>query len=238
MNWLDKYILNRADNIRKKQEAAKKAEDIIKTEISAKRKNIRERLQNIVKFYANELDKQPTHINVDDEVVLNIYNLVKYARNGWDGGPSSLAKLIKDKEAITGVPEFVIKDIYVDFSLSNERIENYIDSIDDRTVDFVFKQIDNSLESLYKTYCSKRESNPCFDLFGLYKTATFTSSYKFQPNWGLNVNSFLKKDSPAGKQTIKIYHRQLKESAIRKKISDYAKETEEMIKKASQKYPV
>lgn len=238
MNWLDKYILKRASAIRERQKAERAAEDLKQSNRQEKINELRKRLTDIVNLRAEELEQIPCHIKEGDNCYLNIYSLTCEGRNGWDGGPASLLNFITQKETLDKMPVFAITRVYVDASLAMERIDNFIDSCDDYVLGVYFDQTVKNLESAYREWCFTKKTQQDFcDILGLYKSADFSSSCVFQPKWGLNVNSFLKVNSPAGKETAKIYRRQLKIDKLSTSILAYREETDKMINQASLDFP-
>lgn len=225
MSLINKWILNRAEKIKKKQELIEKE----KTEKRQERYNLlkehktklRVEIEKNLHEESNKYNEEPTHINVEDDAILNIYSMGREGYNGWDGGVGSLLSNIPKEEETKPVTLKITK-IYVDHSLSNEIIDNFFDNHSDEwlyekiTVDNVFKFFVNwrtvklndvSTKKLY----DKRK------ILGLYKTAHFEYDGSFKPKWGLNIDCFLKKGTPEYDRTYVIWE---KEIDIKKKLQD------------------
>lgn len=201
--------------------------------------SITNRLHQIVDEHIEVLEKTACHIKVGDKVVLNIYELLHHNINGWDGGSTMLLTYIIQNEDLTKLPVFNVESIYVDKSLAYEKIDSYVRQLDYEILEFLTKQSNDTIKLGYFKYNLRgREHLKYANNFGLYKTAMFSSTYVFQPRWGLNVNSFLEFTTPAAKTARKIYKMHLKKSAMWKKHADFTTKIEENLKQAKLDYPV
>jgi hypothetical protein len=198
--------------------------------------SLTKRLTDIVNSYAEDLEKSKCHLKVGDEATLNIYDFDRPTRNGWDGGPTMLLNYIAQKEEMPEMPVFKIESIYVDKSLAFEKIENFLKNIDDYELNVYAMQNNHALEIAYSAYLNSRDQSAVFSKFGLYKTAMFSSPYKFQPSWGLNVYAFLVLGTPAAKSTQDIYRMYMKRAAMWKEHNDFSNEIEAILKQANLDY--
>jgi hypothetical protein len=196
-------------------------------------RSLSKRLKEIVDSYAEDLKKATCHIKVGDDVTLNIYDFERPASNGWDGGPNMLLGYIAQKEDLLEMPILKIESIYVDKSLAHEKIDNFLSNLDDHQLNVCAMQNSISLEVAYSNYLGSREVSNVFGKFGLYRTARFSSPYKFQPSWGLNVNAFLVLGAPAALRTQEIYSMILKRTHMWKEHNEFSKEVDLFIKQSS-----
>jgi hypothetical protein len=199
--------------------------------------SLNKRLTDIVNSYAEDLEKSKCHLKVGDEATLNIYDFDRPTRNGWDGGPNMLLGYITQKEELPDMPVFKIESIYVDKSLAFEKIENFLKNIDDYELNVYAMQNNHALEIAYSAYLGSREVSAVFGKFGLYKTAKFSSTYKFQPSWGLNVNAFLVLGTPAAIRTQEIYRMITKRHNMWKEHNEFSKEVDLFIKQSTLDFP-
>lgn len=195
--------------------------------------SLSKRLKEIVDSYAEDLEKANCHIKVGDDVTLNIYDFERPARNGWDGGPDMLLGYIKQKEDLIEMPTFKIESIYVDKSLAHEKIDNFLNNIDDYQLNVYAMQNNHALEITYSNYLGSREQSNIFGKFSLYRTAKFSSPYKFQPSWGLNVNAFIVLGTPAALRTQEIYSMIVKRTHMWKEHNEFSKEVDTFIKQST-----
>ena len=195
--------------------------------------SLSKRLKEIIDSYAEDLEKANCHIKVGDDVTLNIYDFERPTRNGWDGGPNMLLGYIIQKEDLVEIPTFKIESIYVDKSLAHEKIDNFLSNLDDHQLNVYAMQNNHSLEIAYSNYLHGRDQSKCFGRFGLYRTAMFSSPYKFQPSWGLNVNAWLVLGTPAALRTQEIYSMISKRTHMWKEHNEYSKEVDTFIKQSS-----
>jgi hypothetical protein len=196
-------------------------------------RSLDKRLKEIIDSYAEDLEKANCHIKVGDDVTLNIYDFERPTRNGWDGGPNMLLGYIIQKEDLVEIPTFKIESIYVDKSLAHEKIDNFLSNLDDHQLNVYAKQNSHSLEIAYSNYLGSREVSNVFGKFGLYRTAKFSSPYKFQPSWGLNVNAWLVLGTPAALRTQEIYSMISKRTQMWKEHNEFSKEVDTFIKQSS-----
>lgn len=194
------------------------------------------RLRAIVDTYATDLEKSKCHLKVGSNVTLNIYDFDRPTRNGWDGGPTMLLNFIKQKEELDEIPTFKIESIYVDKSLAYEKIDNFLNNLEDYKIDDYTRHGNHTLEIIYLDYLNGKDQSPVFGKFGLYKTAMFSSTYKFQPSWGLNVNAFLVIGTPAAKRTQEIYRMYEKRTALWNKHNELSNEIEALLKQSKLDY--
>jgi hypothetical protein len=195
--------------------------------------SLSKRLKEIIDRHAEDLEKSNCHIKVGDDVTLNVYDFERPTRNGWDGGPSMLLSYIIQKEDLIEIPTFKIESIYVDKSLAHEKIDNFLSNLDDYQLNVCAMQNNISLEVAYSNYLGSREVSNVFGKFGLYRTAKFSSPYKFQPSWGLNVNAWLVLGTPAALRTQEIYAMQAKRTHMWKEHNEFSKEVDLFIKQSS-----
>ena len=214
MMGFKKLILFLAEKIKQKERLKKEGSEKKWKYDSYIRKSKMEEATKILSKYLEEkieeLEKTECHIKVGDKAILNIYELgEKKCNNGWDGGPRMLESYLKDKSkpAI-----FTITEVHVDSSLAYERIEKFIYKNDvficsgDFTPESMIKLYENYINSGLLSY----SESEIFNKYGLYKTARFKSEDPFQPNWGLNVNSFIPENNILYSQTHKIWKKDIK----------------------------
>ena len=195
--------------------------------------SLSKRLKEIIDSYAEDLEKANCHIKVGDDVTLNVYDFERPTRNGWDGGPNMLLGYITQKEELLGMPILKIESIYVDKSLAHEKIDNFLNNLEDYQINEYVVQGNHTLEITYSTYLGRKEMSNVFGKFGLYRTAKFSSPYKFQPSWGLNVNAFLVIGTPSALRTQEIYAMQAKRTHMWKEHNEFSKEVDAFIKQSS-----
>lgn len=226
---LKKFILARATAIQNK-EALKLAE---KTEKAKKESELRQEayladrkvLQNgirvlheVIDARARTMENIPCHVKAGDTAILNIYSLGYSGSNSWDGGPQAFLSCITDKQEIDSPVIVQITEVYVDKSLAYDKIEHFIE----REMNFNdLKTADDAyIRNCYQKYVGASNNTDYF----LYKTAKFNNNTTFQPQWGLNVKSFIPKSSPDFKKTYDIWREEIelawRNAELRKKLQE------------------
>jgi len=209
-NLIQRFILKKAEEIKKtekeKQELeARKLKDSWELR-SNKKKKIEEVIRKHLSTIGDSLKSSPDHIAKGDEAILNIYSLAGIkSYNSWDGGPRSyIVNCGNDLPVIV-----LIEKIVIDYSLANERLENWIDQLTDDQLDDTSRISESEIISRYTLWSNRRYTDSSvlgYWNFGIYKTAKFSNvSHEFKPQWGLHIGSFLKLDSPEGKTTREIW---------------------------------
>jgi hypothetical protein len=228
MNIIDRYILRKAEKIKLKKKIKKLEENLKQEKFWEELREVRKEASNKIEEEfdrrAEEMMLLPKHVNIGDKVILNKYNIGYYPNNGWDGGPTSYITNCGDKSPVT----LRLTDIYVDFSLANDRLEKWIE---DRSIDYLNLDAKTLIHD-YSVYYNKKYNDIDsigFGNLGLYLTAKFEPvSHKFAPIWGLNLASFLKLDSEEGQRTLILWK---EEEFLEKKIKDIELERTELIKR-------
>lgn len=230
MNFFYKFLIQKADKI-KAAEKLKQHSDSVKQheswkELSLLRKEAFEKIKEKLTKITSEMMQLPTHVNVGDEVILNVYSIGGDPYNGWDGGPNSYIKNCGDRSPVI----LRITDISVDCSLANDRIENWIEkqSIEYLKCGLYYDSLIRDYEQFYNRTFSDKVSLG-FGVLGLYLSANFEPvSHKFKPIWGLNIGSFLKLNSEEGQKTLDVWN---EEEEIKKKIKSLDEEKEKLTKR-------
>ena len=102
MNIINKWILNRAEKIKKVQDEIKKQElsskenyDLI---LKSHKKLLQSSIEEMINDFAKEYESNPEHIQVGDSAIMNYYSIGREGRNGWDEGVRSLLEQIPQEE--------------------------------------------------------------------------------------------------------------------------------------------
>ena len=142
-------------------------------------------------------------IKEGDEVVLNIYDLLKKShQNGWDGGLSSFLRSLKDDypEPITAT----ITSVYTDTSLLSEKLDKIVEGMSDDEL------VVTDVASVIRFKIG--ENLPA------YRTAKFIPITKFRPQWGLNIYCFLKLGTDEANLTIDLWNKEIERAERRKQL--------------------
>lgn len=244
MNIINKWILNRAEKIKKVQDEIKKQElkskedyDLI---LKSHKKLLKSSIEEMINDFAKEYESNPEHIQVGDGAIMNNYSIGREGRNGWDGGVRSLLEHIPQEERTKPVTVKITK-LYVDLSLSDEYVDKFFNEFNEsflyrnitvETVKQFFIQwrrnITNDVSSV-KVYTDR-------ELIGMYKTAHFDYDGSFKPKWGLNINSFLKEGTPEYDRTYEIWAREIDINIKREELNQKLKELDDEKKQIDEEY--
>jgi hypothetical protein len=244
MNIINKWILNRAEKIKKVQDEIKKQEfkskenyDLI---LKSHKKLLQSSIEEMINDFAKEYESNPEHIQVGDGAIMNYYSIGGEGRNGWDGGVRSLLEQIPQEERTKPVTVKITK-LYVDFSLSEEYVYRFFNEFNElflyrnitvETVKQLFIQwrrnITNDISSV-KVYTDR-------ELIGLYKTAHFDYDGSFKPKWGLNIDSFIKEGTPEYDSTYELWTREIDINIKREELNQKLKELDDEKKQIDEKY--
>ena len=209
MNYLNKFILNRAAKIQKPQKAK---EGIFLLQNLQKNEYEKRRKKEVYDLLVGELNKEievfktkEWHIKPNSKAILNIYNFERKSDNGWDSGAVSLINVLRDKHYDILKPIVVsILDVYIDTSYAILQIENYIENTS--TDKFELNDFRTN-KDIILNFQRNLNINKNFQIgnFGLYVAAHFEyindGLMIFKPQWGLNINSFLDISSDAAIKT-------------------------------------
>lgn len=241
MSVFNNWILTRAEKIKSKQEAKRKAEQDahqkqyeINRKIVAQAKDILYRsLEPIIK----SLSESPCHIKEGDVAILNRYCMVHpNAQNGWDGGPNTFLNHCHEDDRNTPI-KCDILSIHVDTSFAHEKIDKWIDN---RSYENLQGLIDSgSLVTAYQTWFKHYTPQNMLwkEHFGLYKTAMFKAHFtKFNPSWGLNVGSFLEIHTPEAKETNEIWLEEISLDLARKHLKEQTDKIDARKREIDEKY--
>lgn len=244
MNIINKWILNRAEKIKKAQDEYEKQElkskenyDLI---LKSHKKLLQSSIEEMINDFAKEYESNPEHIQVGDSAIMNYYSIGREGRNGWDGGVRSLLEQIPQEERTKPVTVKITK-LYVDFSLSEEYVYRFFNEFNEsflyrnitvETVKQLFIQwrrnITNDISSV-KVYTDR-------ELIGLYKTAHFDYDGSFKPKWGLNIDSFIKEGIPEYDSTYELWTREIDINIKREELNQKLKELDDEKKQIDEKY--
>ena len=244
MNIINKWILNKAEKIKKVQDEIKKQElkskedyDLI---LKSHKKLLKSSIEEMINDFAKEYESNPEHIQVGDGAIMNNYSIGREGRNGWDGGVRSLLEHIPQEERTKPVTVKITK-LYVDISLSDEYVDKFFNEFNEsflyrnitvETVKQFFIQwrrnITNDVSSV-KVYTDR-------ELIGIYKTAHFDYDGSFKPKWGLNINSFLKEGTPEYDRTYEIWTREIDINIQRDELNRKLKELDDEKKQIDKEY--
>lgn len=227
MNFIDKLIVNRANSIKQKEER-KKAElkekeqknyearlELLESDKLFRRGCVDKINIELEKIIQHELEKKDSlQIKAGDEAVVNIYNLAKDSRNGWDGGAGVYSDFIPKDNKLQGV-KVKITEVYLDRSFADELVDRFLNKY---TVQELKKMTYNG-SMVWQSFCdftSSRSDSSIFGRFGFYWAAKFQTRIPFQPQWGLNINSFFVKGEKGYDETIEIVKLEIKREKIQK----------------------
>lgn len=221
MGIFNKWILAKAEKIKAKNEAIARSErEKLHKEYVVRRdliNSVKSKLNSFIQDRAKEYDESfPCELQVGDRAIINYYSFRKSGNNGWDGGPGALLNNIP-KEELTKPVIVKITKIYVDRSLADERIDKFINDSGEPALRNALEY--QTLEKLYKNWCSKYRSSIIGDIFGLYRTAHFEYDGSFKPNWGLNTDCFISDRYPEFQETFDIWQTELDLTAELAKIN-------------------
>jgi hypothetical protein len=229
MNIFEKHIVNWALKIQDSKEAQRhmiNKKDVdkwkeVKEKINKLESEIYQWYDEYIKtFDINEYYKLRTGVDLDfaegDIVILNKYGLRMDSNNPWDVGAKLLLRRGGYDYDKNPAPLFCkITKIYVDKSYLIELVDKFFDSYNYDEI----LSLNNNIVNIYNVWLEKRGrdhtkyshrpidySNSIFEYNCLYVGATFeTINYDFQPNWGLNIFSFLNSTSEEGKLTTETW---------------------------------
>jgi hypothetical protein len=244
MNIINKWILNRAEKIKKSQDEIEKQELKTKQDYNLVLKSYKNLLKSSIKEmindFAKEYESNPEHIEVGDGAIMNYFSIGREGRNGWDGGVSSLLNHIPQQERTKPVTVKITK-LYVDHSLSDEYIDRFFVNHSDEwlhkniTVESVKKFFIQWRRTITNDVSSKKVYTDR-ELIGLYKTAHFDYDGSFKPKWGLNINSFLKEGTPEYYKTYEMWAREIVINIQREEVNQKLKELNDEMKKIDEEY--
>jgi hypothetical protein len=256
MSIISKWILKKAEAIKKKQEAeeaAKKAAELTEQqEYRSQLRSLRDYLENVIKEYAKAKESEPCHIKTGDRVVLNIYSLGEVDPiNGWDGGPLAMSKYLKEPTTM------IITDVYVDTSYAFELIDRFFNNnafvhkngnlflVRGTMVRNRYRETEqligtmNAWQIFYEWMKRRKDmfgGISAGDSTGLYKTARFDYDGDFKPSWGLNVYSFLKEGTPEFDETLRVWSREVAIEAEMKRLAEESQKLQQEKREISKKY--
>jgi hypothetical protein len=128
MNIINKWILNKAEKIKKSQDEIKKQELKSKQDyelvLKSHKNLLKSSIKEMINDFAKEYESNPEHIEVGDNAIMNYFSIGREGRNGWDGGVSSLLNHIPQQERTSPVTVKITK-LYVDHSHSDEYIDRF-----------------------------------------------------------------------------------------------------------------
>lgn len=227
MNFIDRLIISRANSIKQKEER-KKAE--LKEKEQKDRESRLELLESEKLFRRGCVDKinielekvigvkmkeqKNLRIKAGDEAVVNIYNLAKDSRNGWDGGAGVYLDFIPKDNKLQGV-KVKITEVYLDRSFTDELVDRFLDKYTTQEL----KKITYNGSMAWHGFCEftkGRAGDSMFGRFGFYWAAKFQTRIPFQPKWGLNINSFFAKGEKGYDETIELVKLEDKKEKIQK----------------------
>ena len=179
----------------------------------------------IANFDINKYYKSKSNHNLDFEVgsvvIPNIFDLRFSSTNKWDGGINSLltsggAEMVSYKHNIAEtIRSFYCKitDIVVERTFVDDLVNNFLN-----TYDFQESKLnEKNIIDFYRKNILNFSSNKIFDHDGLYVSVFFdTLNFEFNPEWSLNVFSFLNLESQDGYATLKKWNEAY---SIRQKIN-------------------
>ena len=226
---------------RNRQEYQKR-EELYKEVRGILRDRLRDEAKNYMKWHK-------PHIAIGDRVILNKYELDYKNRNEWDSGVGAILSSLQN----IGSPIYAkITDVYVTYSLANERIDRFIDNQSDADLR---RMIDNhgqfdGLWSRFRDKMEERNKNEYSGIFqkhtGLYIEAAFELEFidpsivkygdSFKPSWGLNTGSFLKDDSPSGIKTKELWMEEISINFALTEVNKRKAQLEDQLTKHSYKY--
>lgn len=226
MNFINNWIVNRAEKIKAEKEAKiKNSQEEQAKQYEKQREIIREAnkaLRISLQPFIDKMESEPCHIKPSDVAVLNRYAMIhKDAINGWDGGPNAFIGHCHNDDRNTPIMVDILS-IYVDTSLAYERIEKWVDNQSIIKLQSLLKN-PGSLFAEYYTHATRMTPKDYTfgETYGLYKTAMFKAHFtKFNPNWGLNVGSFLECNTPEAKETIEIWREEISLDFARKQLKE------------------
>jgi hypothetical protein len=237
MGIFDKWALKRVEKIKQKEiEAQQKIE-----KNNANHKVHRDVIDMVIRNYIQELievhEKEPVHIKVGDRAIMNYYSIKYPARNGWDGGVSSLLNNIPQEERTAPVT-VIITRIYVDTSYADELIDRFFQNHANEWLYHNVK-IERALD-FYLSWLKRTRLNHCgsdsIKLAGLYKTATFNYEGSFQPKWGLNVFSFHPEGTPEYTKTYELWAKEIEINLKRAELNAKLKQLNDEMKQIDEEY--
>jgi hypothetical protein len=244
MNIINKWILNRAEKIKKVQDEIKKQElsskenyDLI---LKSHKKLLKSSIEEMINDFAKEYESNPEHIQVGDGAIMNNYSIGREGRNGWDGGVLLLLKHIPKEERTKPVTVKITK-LYVDLSLSHEYVDGFFNEFNES---FLYRNITVERVKQFFIQWRRNVTNDVpgkkvytdRELIGLYKTAHFDYDGSFKPKWGLSINSFLKEGTPEYDTTYEIWTREIDINIKREELNQKLKELDDEKKQIDEKY--
>ena len=227
MNFIDRLIVSRANSIKQKEERRKSElkekeqkdkEDrleLLESDRLFLRKcvdNINTELEKVIEYKMKE--QEGLQIKAGDEAVVNIYNLAKDSRNGWDGGAGVYSDFIPKDNKLQGV-KVKITEVYLDRSFTDELVDRFLNKYSVQEL----KKMTYNGSMAWQSFCdftNRRGGNSIFGRFGFYWAAKFQTRIPFQPKWGLNINSFFVKGEKCYDETIELVKLEDKREKIQK----------------------
>ena len=227
MNFIDRLIVNRANSIKQKEERRKAGLkekeqkdkearlELLESDRLFLRKcvdNINIELEKVIEYKMKE--KEGLRIKAGDEAVVNIYNLAKDSRNGWDGGAGVYLDFIPKGSKLQGV-KVKITEVYLDRSFTDELVDRFLNKYTTQEL----KKITYNGSMVWQGFCdftNKRAEGSMFGRFGFYWAAKFQTRIPFQPKWGLNINSFFVKGEKGYDETLELVKLEDKREKIQK----------------------
>ena len=214
MNFLEKIIVKTSDRIRAKEakiKEVKQREDSKRHDIrSTSIKNIRTAINKKLDEVEKEMLKEPTTIKVGDTAIINKFYINYHkAENCWDWGPQQLRKCI-DKEEYLRPCRVEITKLQIHRLYADECIDGFINNLEDKGRLAYYGDNPDGIMTPYLLYI-KAKNHKWINEYGLYKEFLFKPiNFTFAPSWGLNIYSFLKLDSKAGRLTEMLWDEESK----------------------------
>ena len=234
MNYIKKLIVDYGKRIDAKEQKKHESEIAIK-DIKRKERNDRIKKENgfrkEMRKQINEwYEKMASEFNVceyyrtrtgidfdiavDDIVVLNHYGLRFNSANSWDGGaPCLLARGGCNGDENPAPLLCKITSIGIETLPASDIIDMFFET-------YSYKQMlswDNDITAVYQVWLENKRkcygdreivgyTKQIIDIYGLYPVVRFdVIDFDFQPNWGLNLFSFLHISCEEGQQTMETW---------------------------------
>lgn len=220
MNILNKFIVNQAEKIKKREESKKLSYDELKEKEFEFWRNIRasakEQIITGIKDFAKTIKKPNIYEGLP--MILNIYNLRYNGHNGWDGGPSSIMQCLKpeDKNKVIWI---TVKKLSLSWSYTDEMIDRFLLNEDEKLVTYTKNN------STYTAFTNWYMVNVEYQkqTLGLYWEIHFDTNIEFKPTWGLNYKSFLPTGSQEALETERIWKEEISIALERNKLDERQK---------------
>jgi hypothetical protein len=242
MNIINNWILKRADRIKAEKEAKVKAQREMELANYNRGQEIRREakksLMASLQPHIDAMENQECHIKPGDETILNKYGMIhKHCFNGWDSGPTAFLNHCKEEDKTTPVICDILS-IYVDTSLADERIDNWIANRSNQELESMLKTPGVIFAEYHKHATRLMPKGIAFgEKYGLYKTAMFKAQFsKFNPKWGLNVGSFLEINTPEAQETKQIWLEEISLDFARKQLKEQTDKIDARKREIDEKY--